>query len=210
MREGKPELYFLLILYQKFFDLSNPNFSIIVNMWCPSLRLGEAMESLCLGLFGKIALWGTAAGCTGKIAYRPLVREFGPERPPTARRKPSPFSIPHSNQFVNRQNKKNTRALRLSYKNCNLRNNYSRLPCRGCPGRHCSKWNKMGLRPCLLLRIRKGRASWGLRYRPHQPSSYIQHTSSSSTPLIILFERIAPSLPKLPSLHKCLLTNSMK
>jgi hypothetical protein len=26
MREGKPELYFLLILYQKFFDLSNPNF----------------------------------------------------------------------------------------------------------------------------------------------------------------------------------------
>ena len=26
MREGKPELYFLLILYQNFFDLSNPNF----------------------------------------------------------------------------------------------------------------------------------------------------------------------------------------
>jgi hypothetical protein len=26
MREGKPELYFLLILYQKFFDLSNPKF----------------------------------------------------------------------------------------------------------------------------------------------------------------------------------------
>ena len=26
MREGKPELYFLFILYQKFFDLSNPNF----------------------------------------------------------------------------------------------------------------------------------------------------------------------------------------
>ncbi len=26
MREGKLELYFLLILYQKFFDLSNPNF----------------------------------------------------------------------------------------------------------------------------------------------------------------------------------------
>lgn len=38
MREGKPELYFLLILYQKFFDLSNPNFSIIVNVWCPYLR----------------------------------------------------------------------------------------------------------------------------------------------------------------------------
>ena len=29
MREGKPELYFLLILYQKFFDLSNPNFGNI-------------------------------------------------------------------------------------------------------------------------------------------------------------------------------------
>ena len=26
MREGKPELYFLFILYQNFFDLSNPNF----------------------------------------------------------------------------------------------------------------------------------------------------------------------------------------
>ena len=26
MREGKLALYFLLILYQKFFDLSNPNF----------------------------------------------------------------------------------------------------------------------------------------------------------------------------------------
>ena len=29
MREGKPELYFLLILYQNFFDLSNPNFGNI-------------------------------------------------------------------------------------------------------------------------------------------------------------------------------------
>ena len=179
-------------------------------MWCPFGPPSEAIGSLCRGLFGKIALWGAAAGCTGKIAYRPLVRKVGPGRPPTARRKPSPFSISHLGQFVNTQNKKNTRALRLSYKNCNLRNNYNRLPCRWCPGRHCSKWNKMGLRPCLLLRIRKERASWGLRYRPHQPSNYIQRTSFFSTPLIILFERIMPSLPKLPSLCKCLLTNSIK
>ena len=89
MREGKPELYFLLILYQNFFDLSNPNFSIIVNMWCPSLRSARLWGSLCRDLFGKIALWGAAAGCTGKIAYSLRVREFGPGHPPTARRKPN-------------------------------------------------------------------------------------------------------------------------
>ena len=58
-------------------------------MWCPCGPPGEAIGSLCRSLFGKIALWGAAAGCTGKIAYRPMVREFGPERPPTARQKPN-------------------------------------------------------------------------------------------------------------------------
>lgn len=36
MREGKPELYFLLILYQKFFDLSNPNFGNVELCGVPS------------------------------------------------------------------------------------------------------------------------------------------------------------------------------
>jgi hypothetical protein len=54
-------------------------------MWCPFGPPGEPIGPLCRGLFGKIALWGEAAGCTGKIAYRPLVRKVGPERPPTAR-----------------------------------------------------------------------------------------------------------------------------
>ena len=141
MREGKPELYFLFILYQKFFDLSNPKFWKYGIMWRSSFQSDTPSGSLCRGLFGKIALWGAVAGCTGKIAYSLKVREFGPGRPPTARRKPSPFSIPHLGQFVNTQNKKNTRALRLSHKNCNLRNNYSRPLYRGCPGQHCSKWN---------------------------------------------------------------------
>ena len=39
MREGKPELYFLLILYQKFFDLSNPNFGNIPI--CGGLPFGQ-------------------------------------------------------------------------------------------------------------------------------------------------------------------------
>ena len=75
-------------------------------MWCPSLRSGSPGGSLCRGLFGKIALWGAVAGCTGKIAYSLRVREFGPGRPPTARQKPQPFSISHLGQFVNTQNKK--------------------------------------------------------------------------------------------------------
>lgn len=39
MREGKPELYFLLILYQKFFDLSNPNFGNMELCGVPSGHL---------------------------------------------------------------------------------------------------------------------------------------------------------------------------
>ena len=179
-------------------------------MWCPSLRSGSPGGSLCRDLFGKIALWGAVAGCTGKIAYRPLVRKVGPGRPPTARRKPNLLVYHISVNLSIPKIKKNTRALRLSHKNSSLRNNYNRLLCGWCPGRHCSKWSRMGHPRCLLLRIRKGRASWGLRYRLHQPNNYIQRTSYSGTPLIILFERIMPSLPKLPSLSKCLLTNSMK
>lgn len=103
MREGKPELYFLLILYQKFFDLSNPNFGNIpicgglpfsqtrrvgryVAAFSGKSRYGEqpldAQEKL------RIAL-----GCGKSVrGVRPRPAE-----------KPSPFSIPYSNQFVNRQ-----------------------------------------------------------------------------------------------------------
>ena len=147
MREGKPELYFLLILYQKFFDLSNPNFG---NM------------ELCGGPpFGQTRLRGRyVAAFSGKSRYG--------ERPLDAQEKlridlwcgnsvrgvrPRPAENPNLLVYHISVNlsipkiKKNTRALRLSHKNCILRNNYNRLPCRWCPGRHCSKWSRMGLRP---------------------------------------------------------------
>ena len=56
MREGKPEFYFLLILYQKFFDLSNPNFGNV---------------EICGGLpFGQTRLGGRyVAAFSGKSRY---------------------------------------------------------------------------------------------------------------------------------------------
>jgi hypothetical protein len=186
MREGKPELYFLLILYQKFFDLSNPKFGNI---------------PICGGLpFGQTRLVGRyVAAFSGKSRYG--------ERSLDAQEKlridlwcgksgrsvrPRPAKNPHLLVYHIQANlsipkrKKKREPIRLSYKSSSLRNNYSRLPCRWCPGRHCSRWNRMGLRPCPRHHIRKGRASWGLRYRPHQPSNYIQHTSFSSAPFSIL------------------------
>ena len=56
MREGKPELYFLLILYQKFFYLSNPNFG---NMELCGVPAGH-----------RVRLWGRyVAVFLGKSRY---------------------------------------------------------------------------------------------------------------------------------------------
>lgn len=173
MREGKPELYFLLILYQKFFDLSNPNFG---NMElcgvppCGQTRLGGRYVVAFSGKsrYGEQSLDAQeklriALGCGNSVRG---VR-------------PRPAENPH---------------LLVYHISVNLS-----IPKK--------KKKEEDISP---LHIRKGRASWGLRYRPHQPNNYIQRTSFFSTPLIILFERIMPSLPKLPSLCKCLLTNSIK
>ena len=130
MREGKPELYFLLILYQKFFDLSNPNFGNI---------------PICGGLpFSQTRLRGRyVAAFSGKSRYgvRPLDAQeklriaLGCGNSVRGVR-PRPAENPHllvyhiSVNLSIPKRKKNTRALKLSYKSSNPRNNYNRPLCR--------------------------------------------------------------------------------
>ena len=130
MREGKPELYFLLILYQKFFDLSNPNFGNI---------------PICGGLpFSQTRLRGRyVAAFSGKSRYgvRPLDAQeklrIGLGCGNSVRGvRPRPAENPHllvyhiSVNLSIPKRKKNTRALKLSYKSSNPRNNYNRPLCR--------------------------------------------------------------------------------
>jgi hypothetical protein len=126
MREGKPELYFLLILYQKFFDLSNPNFGNI---------------PICGGLpFGQTRLEGRyVAAFSGKSRYgeRPLDAQ---EKLRIALRcgksvrgvRPRPAENPHLLVYHIQaylsipKRKKKREPIRLSYKNNNLRSSCSR------------------------------------------------------------------------------------
>ena len=138
MREGKPELYFLFILYQKFFDLSNPNFGNVELCGVPPC--------------GRAHLVGRyVAAFSGKSRYG--------ERPLDAQEKlridlwcgnsvrgvrPRPAENPH---------------LLVYHISVNLSTPKIK--------------NKKKEEDVSPFHIRKERANWGLRYRPHQPNNYI-------------------------------------
>lgn len=129
MREGKPELYFLLILYQKFFDLSNPNFGNMELCGVPPCGRAHLVGRYVAAFSGKSRYGERPLDAQEKLRIALGCGNSGRSVRPRPAKNPNLLVYHISVNLSIPKIKKNTRALRLSYKSSSLRNNYNRLLC---------------------------------------------------------------------------------